>query len=226
MRSNVLQTLLVAFILIVGWTLFTIYQDLTSKPGGLNHRTIIQHSRQYLPLMPGVDSPSTTKSLPVYKPAAGSDIANKRTSSRNSGSLFSSSAFDISQPSAIGGGVLQDQHSMGNSGRSNADKASSVYPTITFQPFSRRAGGGVTALLDRNTETNQAGGASASLFGEETRYKALGPNDDDPFEQGGGNENLDAYNDVPVGEGIFFLILLLVLYTALLFKRKKLIRND
>jgi hypothetical protein len=236
MRSNVLQTLLVAFILIVGWTLFTIYQDITNVPGKLNRGVIVQRTKMYLPLPANSDSQSLNRTYPVYKPSAGNDSKgyirnNSVTNSPNGGSLFSSSAFDISNSSAGNSTAsMMDQPVQGNFGRNKAtgSNASTAYPAISIQPFSRKGNGGLTALLDRNSESNDLSGPNASLSGSEPRFKAFGdPNDDDPIESGGGNENPNAYNDVPVGEGIFFLLFLLVLYAAFIItKKEKIIHND
>jgi hypothetical protein len=125
---------------------------------------------------------------------------------------------------------MMDQPVQGNFGRNKAtgSNATNTYPAITIQPFSRKGNGGLTALLDRNTESNDSRGPNASLSGNEPRFKAFGdPGDDDDFEIGGGNENPGAYNDVPVGEGIFFLLFLLILYTTFIITRKeKIIHND
>ncbi len=144
MRTNILHALLVAFILIAGWTLFTIYQDINISQGGFNRQTVMVHGRNYLPLSSPAQLPE--RRLPVYKPP---------TSNRNNfvrqpvnsggGSLFSGSAFDISQGSSMstmGGFVGQNQQP--NMGRTNQqDNGSAMSPGINApmfaaRPFSRR----------------------------------------------------------------------------------------
>jgi hypothetical protein len=231
MKSNVLQTLLVAFILIAGWTIFTIYQDLSSKPGGLNRTTVMNHGRQYLPTVGRSNSQSISGNLPVYKPSAGAykNTQNRYAQRGSSGSLFSSSAFDISQtPAAGGSGAMMEPAMPGSVGRGSSynSSSSSVYPSITFQPFSRRANGGLTALLEKSSQEQAPGGTAMASGFNETRYKAFGNPGDDDFEEGGGTENPGAYNDVPVGEGVFILVILILLYAIFLNKKEKIIHND
>lgn len=227
MRSNVLQTLLLAFIMIVGWTLFTIYQDLTSTPGSVNHRTFLQYSAPSEPIFPRMESQSSMNRLPVYKrPTGRSSGQRNSTMYRGNTSLFSSSTFGQSQAMAITGPVvLLEQNFYGNNNRSRAN-AQQAYPLLGMQPLTLRRNDGMTALLDRNTDKKETDGATLSLIGQDTRFKVFGPRDDDDFEQGGGNENPQAYNDVSVGEGLYFLLFLIVFYAVLLLLNKKLVRND
>jgi len=51
----------------------------------------------------------------------------------------------------------------------------------------------------------------------------FGDDDDDPFDPGGDTDPDCAYNDCPVGSGIYILLLLVAAYGGYIFRRKKLI---
>lgn len=43
-------------------------------------------------------------------------------------------------------------------------------------------------------------------------FSVTGSNDEDPFDEGGGTDPNDGYNDVPIGDGNWYLVLLVLVY--------------
>lgn len=231
MKNNVLNTLLIAFFLIGGWTLFTIWQDLRNTDGLLNTGTLISRGKDYLPILPKMGS--ETSSLPVYR-GAGTTISNGRIKQANirhssNGQFFNSSAFDISQPSAIGnfGVSIESGTAIGSTGRRSGqlNNQTTVAPFTLNAPrglFSRNTAG--LLAKDGTTDGNRQseGSISGSSLASGGPMKVFGEGEGDPLEGGGGNENLNEYNDnseVPVGGGLLVLMAFAGMYA--LFRRRR-----
>ncbi len=231
MKNNVLNTLLIAFFLIGGWTLFTIWQDLRNTDGVVGSGYIISRSKNYLPILPKASS--DMNSLPVYK-GYGYNTNNRKLKQSNhrgsaGGQFFSNSAFDISQPTASGnfGPFSESGGATGVTGRrsSQANNQTSVAPFTLNAPrglFSRNT----TGLLAKegtggNNQTQGSISGSSLASGAGGPMKVFGEGEGDPLEGGGGNENLNEYNDnseVPVGGGLVILMAFAGIYA--LFRRR------
>ena len=83
MKTNIINTLIIAIILIAGWSLFTIIQDFnTSSSDNYPNYGVINKSKQYLPKAP--ENYSKQHNYPVYKEqqhgvASNPNINNKPT---------------------------------------------------------------------------------------------------------------------------------------------------
>ena len=53
------------------------------------------------------------------------------------------------------------------------------------------------------------------------QMKIWGDGDDDDFPDDGGDECLECYNDVPVGNGIYVLMLMVIVYGGMLYYRRR-----
>ena len=66
MKTNIINTLIIAIILIAGWSVFTIIQDFnTSSSGNYPNYSVISKGKQYLPKAP--ENYSKQHNYPVYK---------------------------------------------------------------------------------------------------------------------------------------------------------------
>jgi hypothetical protein len=233
MKNNVLNTLLIAFFLIGGWTLFTIWQDLRNTDGLMNSGTLISRGKDYLPILPRMGS--ETISLPVYK-GPGTTISSGRIKQQNirygsNGQIFGSSAFDISQSTAQGNfGIFSESGSVtGASGRRSGQLSNqtSVAPFSINAPrglFSRNNTRGLLAKEETDGNYQSQGSISGSSLasGGGGPMKVFGEGEGDPLEGGGGNENLNEYNDnpeVPVGGGLVVLMAFAGMYA--LFRKRR-----
>lgn len=231
MKNNVLNTLIIAFILIAGWTLFTVWQDLSNTNGVGGTNTFLSHGRNYLPVIPNAGSEN--RNLPVYK-GPGASVSVGRT--HQSGStysggknLFSSSAFDISQPSAImNSGVIESGNAYGTVSRRSAQSGSQNIPSFSLPSprglFSRNNNSGLIAKDETEKSSSSQTSISGSSLAGGGPMKVFGEGEGDPLEGGGGNENLNEYNDnpeVPVGGGLFVLMAFAGMY--ILFRKRRIL---
>lgn len=104
MKTNIINTLIIAIILIAGWSVFTIIQDFnTSSSGNYPNYSVISKGKQYLPKAP--ENYSKQHNYPVYKeqqqgvarstinnniPAIGSknDLVDASTLKKNNSSIL------------------------------------------------------------------------------------------------------------------------------------------
>jgi len=232
MKNNVLNTLLIAFFLIGGWTLFTIWQDLRNADGWINSETIFSKGKNYLPILPR--SGSANNNLPVYKESSAAFsngmIKQGNRPYNSGGQIFSSSAFDISQPTATVniGAFPESGGSMGTSGRrtGHLNTQNSVAPFSFIAPKGLFQGRSNRLIAKEGTGNNNQsqGSISGSSLASDGPMKVFGEGEGDPLEGGGGNENLNEYNDnseVPVGGGLVVLMVLAGIYT--LVRNKKIV---
>lgn len=226
MRSSVLQTLLIAFVLIAGWTLFNIYQDMRTVPGGINRNNIADYSRQYLPVYkPGTSSMYGNR-LPVYSPSQQKSYnPSRRIIQSGQAGLFSKSVFDQSETPGIAGTnnipMFQEPSFSGVNRRPSlsGNSAGSGFSQPALFALNRKS----TGIFERRNQSEAPDGPFVTMPGDNKRYKAFGdPDDDDPFDSEGGSENPLAYNDLPVGDGYWVLLFLIITYA--LFKSVKVTR--
>ena len=75
-------------------------------------------------------------------------------------------------------------------------------------------------IADASVPTRSISGSRLSPSGGNTMMKVFGGDDEgDDFEMGGGTENQNFYNDIPVGEGVFAFMVFGFIY--MLFKLRK-----
>jgi hypothetical protein len=221
MKANILHTLIIAILLISGWTLFTVFQDLTtSNPEGYSKMSLIGKTSQYLPVVPEKNYSSSSREYPVYK-------GTTRVSNANGNSYRKISSSDI-KSTGVNSGMLSST-SISDVQIVKTDKQVDVNPQeITptaksgsnmVKPFSK------TTTIDPNrniamnsssTDLAVAGGSS-----DKTGLRRVFGGDDegDDIEDGGGNENEDYYNDMPVGDGLYLLLFMSFIYFVIKFKK-------
>jgi len=232
MKTNIIPILIVAVILIVGWSLFTVIQDLSYSDSGVYDREImIVKSKQYLPK--SSDTNSRKHNYPVYKVPnrAGTSVNNINKSKQVPVSQnFSFEVNSINQGIGVTGGVLgKDRAIVANrrqTENTNVDfrRQNLISPNLS-SPFSNN----MRVNLDRNLADGSLSSANAigsglSSGGGSVIMKAFGGDDEgDDFEMGGGTENESFYNDVPVGDGLLIMLLFALVYA--IFKLRKQIQT-
>jgi len=220
MRANILHTLIIALLLIVGWTAFTLLQDfVTPNPEGYSKMALLNKSSQYLPIVPE-KTYDIKRDVPQYKP-----IASKGTKS-SGGGVYVAPVNEINATQTV---MNQSQLSI-NQGRStviNSDvnqakgvSGSNLSGNAQMSvPFSKSSGISQPGMLAmNNTKSTAEAGMYAS--GSGGMRKAFGDDEGDDLEGGGGDENEDYYNDMPVGDGMHILLLLALVYVVFKFFKK------
>jgi hypothetical protein len=220
MRANILHTLIIAMLLIVGWTVFTLLQDfVTPNPEGYSKMALLNKTSQYLPIVPE-KTYDIKRDVPQYKPVA------SRGGKSSGGSAYVAPVNEINTSQSV---LSQSQLSInqGKSSVSNVDVKqktgiSGSNPSGNVQmavPFSKTSGVSQPGMLAMNNvkPTSEAG---MSASGSGGMRKAFGDDEGDPIEGGGGDENEDYYNDMPVGDGMHILLLLALVYIIFKFFKK------
>ncbi len=225
MKTNIINTLIVAIILIVGWSLFTVLQDFSAaKKNNYNNFSVIGKSKQYLPIAP--ENYSSQRNYPVYKGT--NRIGTGTPVSRQPATVSGKSILDNAATSTT---MIRGGSPIGSSDRAivasrkqientnlNFQRQNIANPTIST-PFSKS----MKIDADRNLAVASApksiSGSNLSSAGS-GMMKAFGGGDEgDDFEEGGGNENQNFYNDVPVGDGFFLLLLMSIIYFLIKFRK-------
>lgn len=213
MKTNIIHILIIAIILIAGWSLFTVLQDLYNVDSNkYDTYSMIGKGKQYLPLTPDVNS--SQRKYPVYRPAQYQHLSVIRNpqSTTITKSVVENDAYSISQTNYIdveNSGV--DPTLVNPSRRGQTSRSISMGLSKISKPFSKD--------LKINTERNIADASvsenttGSTLSEGNGMMRVFGGDDEgDDIEGGGGIENDSFYNDVPVGDGIYLLIFMAMLY--------------
>jgi len=223
MKTNIIHILIIAILLIAGWSLFTILQDFNnSNPDNYDNYSMIGKTKQYLPEAPA--SYTSQRKYPVYK---GSNQLSNQNTNRNvnySANKMSGVSTGNSKINSVGGMTGESGQSFSRSEKqpdgNNTDiKRPGMGVSQMATPFSKNMK--INTERDLAVASNTKSISGSSLSGGSGMMKVFGGGDDqgDDLEGGGGNENENFYNDVPVGEGYYILIFMSVLY--LLYKMRK-----
>jgi hypothetical protein len=224
MKTNIIHVLIIAIILVAGWSLFTVLQDFYNDDSSkYDNYSVIGKSKQYLPILS--DDYSNQRNYPVYKPAA--QLKTPETINNNRSLSKLSTDDDYSSFSVTGNSTYNNEvtnsskQSVVNSvNPGQTTKTSFLGMSRVSRPFSKDIKDNAQRdLAVASTSGNISGSA---LSGSNGMMKAFGNDNDegDAIEGGGGIENDDFYNDVPVGEGVYLLFFMAVLYVMYKMRRK------
>lgn len=218
MKANILHTLIIAILLISGWTLFTVFQDFTSSnPEGYSKLSLIGKTSQYLPVVPEKNY-SENRNYPVfkgsgkvtnntsYKRISTSDLKN---SGVNSGVLGSSSIADVEINKAYS--EIQANPQVITTGSKTGTNMVKPFSKTTSIDPNRTIAMNATSLDASNTNGTSDKTGLRRVFGDD--------DDGGGFEDGGGEENEDYYNDMPVGDGLYLLLFMSLIYFVVKFKK-------
>lgn len=220
MKTNIINILIIAILLIAGWSLFTILQDFnSSNPNKYSNYSMIGKSKQYLPLTP--ESYSSQRKYPVYKGGTNQLRSNVRTNGNTNYSVNRS--YDVSSVNSTinnsGGASVNYNKSISGTGsqngNSNAESKNLIAKSSRMvTPFSKSMKINTERNLAAASESssNSIGGSSLSGGGTGMMKVFGGDEEGDAIEGGGGTENENFYNDVPVGDGYFLLAIMSLLY--------------
>jgi len=215
MKTNIIHILIIAIILVAGWSLFTVLQDIYNNDSNkYDNYYIIGKGKQYLPLTP--ENYSGQRKYPVYKaprqmqmPLANHthSIRAKSTFIDNNNSFNESDIANINIESA---NYSQSGISSLKSGQSI--RKSNIDVAKISRPFSKNLKSNTQRDL---ADTYSINNTSMSAVSESSgMMRAFGNEEEgDDIEGGGGIENDSFYNDVPVGDGLYLLIIMALLYT-------------
>lgn len=215
MKTNIIHVLIIAIILIAGWSLFTVLQDFYNNSNKHDNYYMMGKGRQYLPLIP--DNYSNQRKYPVYKAARHLQMPSAGVQSIKRSNFIDDEA---SNNSIAGNSItnidLQTQESSG-SGVSSLESGkirgiSTMISSNTTRPFSK--GMRINAQRDL-ADASGLNNITESSSSESSGMMRVFGNDQegDDIEGGGGIENDNFYNDVPVGDGVFLLIFMALLYS-------------
>lgn len=223
MKTNIIHVLIIAIILIAGWSLFTVLQDLYNNSDKYDNYYMVGKGRQYLPLTP--ENYSSQRKYPVYKaarhlqmPSAGVQSIKRSnfidTEGKNNSIAANSIAnidLETSESPKSGINRLESGSIRGNSTviSSNTTRLFSKGMKINTQRDIADASGSKSITESSSSE----GSGMMRVFGNDE--------EGDDIEGGGGIENDNFYNDVPVGDGIFLLIFMAVMYSLLIRYRNR-----
>ena len=227
MKTNIIHVLIVAMILVAGWSLFIVIQDVSSVDPGKNDRYhVIEKSKQYLPK--ASESVSRKTNYPVYKGASRQGASSAYYNRYQVGTTANSS-FEITpanQGSGVTGGVIgRDRAIVANrrqsqNGQVDFRRQNIMSPNVST-PFSKN----ININPDRNIAdasiVNKTISGSSLSSGNGIMKVFGGGDEGDDFEMGGGTENQNFYNDVPVGDGLMIMMFFGFLYAILMLKKQK-----
>ncbi|MDD2284944.1 MAG: hypothetical protein PHQ11_06040 [Paludibacter sp.] len=234
MKTNIIHVLIVAIILVVGFSVFTIIQDISSS-GDIRYDKdrMLVVGKQYLPKTP--DNYANQTKFPVYKGANRNKLATIKNKVKNPGTLEERSSFEITTNYSnynATGGIMVKNKAIVASGR-KAENVHVDYNRHNFissniaTPFSKNVSiNSERSIADASLEgSNLAGGGM--LQGSDAMLKAFGGDDEgDDFEIGGGTENEDFYNDVPVGDGLYIMLMLALIYAFIKVRKYNMFQNN
>lgn len=218
MKTNIIHVLIIAIILIAGWSLFTILQDFyNTDTNAYRNYNVVGKSRQYLPLSPQ-DYYSGQKKYPVYKPSV-SAVA-QRVNYEGNGSLslnakdegYTVNEINYDVQRGNGTGQLRQINNRTAERRNNlvSEKPSSQM----IKPFSKSMNIDATRNIADASVSSSSSSTAASVSEGNSMMKVFGNDDEgDAIEGGGGTDNQNFYNDVPVGDGTLLLVLMALLYS-------------
>ncbi|MEA4981547.1 MAG: hypothetical protein VB066_02410 [Paludibacter sp.] len=223
MKTNIIHVLIIAIILIAGWSLFTVLQDFYNNSDKYDNYYMMGKGRQYLPLAP--ENYSSQRKYPVYKaarqihmPSVGVETIGKSNfvdveGSNNSiaGNSVTNISWEKKETTRMGANSLKSGQIRGNA---------PVISSNISRPFSK----GMKINTERDiADASGSNNISKSSTSESSGMMRVFGNDEegDDIEGGGGIDNENFYNDVPVGDGIFLLIFMTVLYCILMVYRNR-----
>ncbi|MEA4935219.1 MAG: hypothetical protein VB102_01110 [Paludibacter sp.] len=215
MRTNIIHVLIIAIILIAGWSLFTILQDIYNTDATkYRSYSVVGKSKQYLPLIP--QNYSGQRKYPVYKPSS-STLSQSRYSRVNG---------HVSLPQINEEELFVNEMNYNVQLRSESDQLSQNAKKVSqnssrniaetsmsrmVKPFSRsmavdtrRNIADASVSIEGTSGSMSEGSGMMRIFGNEEEGDAI--------EGGGGTDNYKFYNDVPVGDGLYLLVLMAVFY--------------
>lgn len=212
MKTNIIHILIIAIILIAGWSLFTVLQDFyNADPKNFDNYSMIGKGKQYLPLTP--ESYSHQQKYPVYK--VPSHIQTKITQSQSARNNVSYREVD-NHLSVNTNQIISPTTNTSNRAKSNAfhsiQMTKSSPPDIDRTSKSLSKHRKMTANTDiANTTTLQSNIGSA--FYRDDKVIKVYRNEANVYGRRGGKGDAKDFNAVPVGDGFYLLILMAALYT-------------
>jgi hypothetical protein len=207
-------------ILIAGWSLFTILQDFYHiDEGRYTNYSVVGKGKQYLPLNP--QNYSGQRKYPVYKPSYSASSQMKQSNVNGKVSLsnvhdkdllINEINYDVQYRNGSGKSSL-------NAGNITDNKFKEVARTTPVEmsrmalPFSKSMNiDAKRDIADASIPSTSNGYGSSASVGS-GMMRAFGNGEEgDAIEGGGGTENQYFYNDVPVGDGYFLLMIMSLLY--------------
>lgn len=214
MKTNVIHVLIIAIILIAGWSLFTMLQDFyNTDTNAYRNYSVVGKGRQYLPLNP--QDYSGGKKYPVYKPS--SSVVARRDFSDGNGSLSLKTKdeayvvnevyYEIQRGNESGKLRSMDKRNPENDNNLSLKRSNSQM----MKPFSKS----MNIDARRNIADASVSSTTSGSVSEGSSMMRVFGNDEegDAIEGGGGTDNPNFYNDVPVGDGMLFLFIMLMLYS-------------
>jgi hypothetical protein len=223
MKTNIIHVLIIAIIFIAGWSLFTILQDFyNDDPFKRDNYSVIAKSKQYLPIVS--ESNSGGRNYPVYKPSGQlktpGTVYNKRSMRKPLTDDGYSSITGMGAPTYTNNVLNASKPSVINSGNTEqTTKISILGMSRISKPFSKNMK--VNDQRDLAVASSANNISSSPITGSSGMMKAFGNDDEgDAIEGGGGIENEDFYNDVPVGDGLYLLLFMSVVYILYKMRRK------
>lgn len=223
MKTNIIHVLIIAIILIAGWSLFTVLQDFYNNSDKYDNYYMMGKGRQYLPLAP--ENYSSQRKYPVYKaarqiqmPSVGvqtigkSNLVDVEGSNKSiAGNTVTNISWEKKGTTRLGANSLKSGQIRGNT---------PVISTNISRPFSK----GMKINTQRDiADASGSNNISTSSSSESSGMMRVFGNEEegDDIEGGGGIDNDNFYNDVPVGDGIFLLIFMTILYSILMAYRNR-----
>jgi len=223
MKTNIIHVLIIAIILIAGWSLFTVLQDFYNNSDKYDNYYMMGKGRQYLPLAP--ENYSSQRKYPVYKaarqiqmPSAGvqtvgkSNFVDVEGSNKSiAGNSVTNISWEKKETTRVRTNSLKSGQIRGNA---------PVISSNLSRPFSK----GVKINTERDiADASGSNNISKSSSSESSGMMRVFGNEEegDDIEGGGGIDNDNFYNDVPVGDGLYLLILMAILYSLFMMHRDK-----
>ncbi|MDO9633587.1 MAG: hypothetical protein Q7J05_00910 [Paludibacter sp.] len=187
MKTNIINTLIIAIILIAGWSLFIIIQDFnTSSSVNYPNYGVISKGKQYLPKAP--ENYSKQHNYPVYK--GQQQGMAKSTYINNKPAIVSkNSNYDVSESTSS----LKYSDVIVSMGKTNIDSKKDL----------------VDASTPKKNYRNMLISTSTGLL------KAFISDN----EGGGGNENQVFFIEIPIGDGFYLLLMMLIIYVLMKFRK-------
>ena len=208
MKTNIIHVLIIAIILIAGWSFFTILQDFYNADTSVNRNySVVGKSRQYLPHNPG--EYSGRRKYPVYKPSAsdltqgryyqqGNSLSLKRESKE--GSAIYETNFDALR------GIESGQLSQTKKRYSESSVLSSMSVSGRLKPIPEIKS--VDETLRFSSETTGSVNAEISSMMHSSGNEKKG----NAIERGGRRDKKNFRSDIPVGDGSLLLVIMVLFY--------------
>lgn len=214
MKTNIIHILILAIILIVGWSLFTVLQDFSNRDSlKYDNYSTITKGKKYLPLTP--EGYSRQQKYPVYT------VPSHVQAQMNQDQLNNKSV----PYSAVENGLAVNPNNNINSASNSFNsiervKHSSIAANRTSQSLSKNRKMSAPSDLSKTTTFNSNIGGSFSEGNRIIRAMRSAADGNVVEQQGRKKGDKSPYNSVPVGEGLSLLFFMGALYALIKIYKK------